>query len=257
MTAPITLLTDFGLADPYVGQMKGAILAHLPSATIIDLCHEILPHNITQASFLLLASYAHFPVETVFVCVIDPGVGSDRGVLLARHQHRLFLAPDNGLLSFLTARETQWWRLHTPDNLSNTFHGRDFFAPTAARLAAGAHPDSLGHAVNSMDVLNLPSVNATVSPDEIHAHVVHTDRFGNCLLNLPADMFAHIATCWRIGRHAVTKIRTYADLQPGAIGLLAGSQGVLELAMNQQSCASVLHLAPGSPVLLIRAKSTV
>ncbi len=108
MLFPIVLLTDFGLSDPYVGQMKGVIQCHAPGAPVLDLCHDVLPHNIAHASFILQSSLEHFPARAVFVCVVDPGVGSDRALLMARMQERFFLAPDNGLLSFLLDHETRW-----------------------------------------------------------------------------------------------------------------------------------------------------
>lgn len=133
MLPVIVLLTDFGHVDPYVGQMKGVLLCHAPQATIVDLCHEVRAQDVRQAGFLLQGSCRHFPAGSVFVCVVDPGVGSARDILLAEFGGRLFLAPDNGLLSFLLDEPARWWRTQTDmSGASRTFHGRDVFAGLAA-----------------------------------------------------------------------------------------------------------------------------
>ncbi len=252
----VVLLTDFGHHDPYVGQMKGAILRHAPDAVLIDLCHEIRAHDTRQAAFMLEASHVHFPGATIFVCVIDPGVGTERGLLLAQWDGRWFLAPDNGLLNFLRCHPAVWWKLPAPPaETSRTFHGRDILAPLAARLARGEHPDTLGVRFQPEQAAT-PTADrmARIETDTIQCRVVHVDRFGNCLLNLPIQP---IHATWRLTQgQNVDHTETYADIAPGRIGLLAGSQGVMELAMNQTSCASHLGLAPGDTITLTHRTPT-
>jgi len=251
MLPVIVLLTDFGLQDPYVGQMKGVLLGLAPQARIVDLCHEVAPQNVGQAGFLLEASYRHFPAGSVFVAVVDPGVGSDRAILLARFADRFFMAPDNGLLSFLPAEETVWWHVRTDAaEASRTFHGRDIFAPLAARLAAGIAPERLGEPVPPDQTTRAASDFAEIKAGILQGVVQHVDHFGNCLLNVSAN--AHVpGRVWTLddGR-TVAEAATYSDLQPGTVGLLAGSQGVMELAANCASCARILGLSPGSRIRL-------
>lgn len=246
----IVLLTDFGHQDPYVGQMKGALLCAAPDACIVDLCHEVAPHDTVQAGFLLQASHGHFPRGSIFVCVVDPGVGSARSILMARLEDRFYLAPDNGLLSFLLDEKASWWRARTiTPAASRTFHGRDIFAPLAARLAGGQSPDSLGSQLAPDEVVRLETPWATIRDGALDCRVLHVDRFGNCLLNLRSAFGHSPGRTWLThdGREIV-EARTYSELPHGRIGLLAGSQGVMELAVNGESCARILHLSPGSPL---------
>ena len=246
MIPAIVLLTDFGLADPYVGQMKGALLRLAPEARVVDLCHDVRPHGILQAGFLLQASRGHFPDDSIFLVVVDPGVGSERSILLARLGGQCFLAPDNGLLTFLHGQGASWWRVDADTSpASRTFHGRDIFVPLAARLALGADPDSLGRAIDPEQAW------AEVGDGRLDCAVLHVDRFGNCLLNLRIEAMPSPGENWTLddGRN-VARVSTYADLAPGQIGLLAGSQGVMELAVNGGSCAGLLSLAPGRSLRL-------
>jgi hypothetical protein len=252
MIPAIVLLTDFGHADPYVGQMKGALLRLAPAARIVDLCHAVRPHGIMQAGFLLQASRLHFPDGSIFLAVVDPGVGSERSILLARLDGQYFLAPDNGLLSFLHGQGAAWWRADVDTTLaSRTFHGRDIFAPLAARLALGTDPDSLGRSVDPGSTVRLEQAWADLSDGRLDCTVLHVDSFGNCLLNLRIEAMPLRGGNWTLDdRRNVARVSTYADLAPGQIGLLAGSQGVMELAVNGGSCAGLLGLAPGRTLRL-------
>ena len=252
MRAVIVLLTDFGHFDPYTGQMKGVLLREAPGARIVDLCHEVEAHNILQAGFLLQASYQYFPPQSIFLSVIDPGVGSSRSIVLAERENQFFLAPDNGLLSFLIDEPVSWWRIDAQAYaVGNTFHGRDIFAPIAARLALGAAPQAIGSRIGPDMLVRRDLPWAEIGNGAIDCTVLHADRFGNCLLNLRADNFPDLPGTWALddGRSVVTAA-TYADLAPGQIGLLAGSQGVLELAVNQGDCARTLGLCPGQSIRL-------
>ena len=253
MRPVIVLLTDFGHLDPYVGQMKGVLLRAAPDAAVVDLCHEVDAHNGMQAAFMLQASFSYFPPQSIFLNVIDPGVGSERSVVLAKRDNQFFLAPDNGLLSFLIDEPALWWRVDANfHSASNTFHGRDIFAPLAARLALGATPESMGSPI-APEMLIRRDLVWTGENDVLDCTVLHVDRFGNCLLNLRAENFPLRSGAWLLddGRVAV-KATTYADLAPGQIGLLEGSQGVMELAVNQGSCALLLELRPGQNIRLTK-----
>jgi S-adenosylmethionine hydrolase len=257
MRPVIVLLTDFGHLDPYVGQMKGALLREAPDVAVIDLCHEVDAHNIMQAAFWLQASHPHFPPQSIFLNVVDPGVGAERSIVLARHENQVFLAPDNGLLSFLIDKQASWWRLSAKfAAASNTFHGRDIFAPLAARLALGATPEAMGSPMAPDMLVRHDLVWAAWDNDVLACTVLHVDRFGNCLLNLRAENFdAGDGTLHLDDGTMVAVVKTYAHLSPGQVGLLEGSQGVMELAMNQDSCARLLELSP-SKTLRLSKKDT-
>jgi S-adenosylmethionine hydrolase len=253
MLPVIALLTDFGHLDPYVGQMKGALLCTAPETRIVDLCHEVRPHDIVQAGFMLRASFRHFPPGSVFLCVVDPGVGSGRGILMAELDGPPFLAPDNGVVCRRTCSRAVWGRVNDdPSGASRTFHGRDVFAGLAARLALGEQPTALGTKTDPAGIVRTRVAWADPHSPVLNCVVLHVDRFGNCLLNLEAGQDIPAGT-WRLddGR-TVSRVSTYADLPPGRAGLLEGSQGVMELAVNCGSCSRLLGLAPGSALRLTR-----
>jgi len=254
----VVLLTDFGHLDPYVGQMKGALLSHAPEARIVDLCHQVEPFNILQAGFFLAASHAHFPEGAVFAAVVDPGVGGDRRIVLVEKHHQFFLAPDNGLLTllllhggpYLVRDVTPPWRREA----SATFHGRDLFAPLAARLVNDTPSWQLGEEINPHSLHRLPGADPVRTEEGIEAMVLHVDRFGNCLLNLESEAFA--AMIFKAKSPGLTAptvcplypALTYERLESGQVGIIKGSQGCLELAMKQQSAAAALKLAQGGAV---------
>lgn len=263
MPGPVVLLTDFGLADPYAGQLRGALLRHAPDAAVVDLCHQVAPHNILQGAFFLKASRSAFPPESIFVCVVDPGVGTSRRLILVHKQEQFFLAPDNGLLSLVLDADgpARAWDV-TPASgapASATFHGRDILAPLAARLVLGAHPRDLGGAVRTGDLARLAAAAPVAAGHRLHASVLHVDRFGNCILNLSisrwGDSLASMASLALAGpaETSLTPVPAYGELPPGRLGLLRGSQGYLELALNQESAASRFGLSPGAPVTLLLA----
>lgn len=250
MPSVIVLLTDFGHLDPYVGQMKGALLSHAPQVQLIDLTHEIMPHCIGQAQFMLQNSRRYFPENSIFLTVVDPGVGTSRPMLMAQDKKQFFLAPDNGLLSFLHTKLTTWWQLPAPSsNCSHTFHGRDLLAPVAAQLALGIPPDALGTLIKGTSIVRQNLEPAIITPEHITCRVVHVDRFGNCLLNLPIQNLSSIY--WKLSTgHNIRLVHNYAQLGPEEIGLLAGSQQVMELAMYQKHCSRFLGLTPGQSLCL-------
>jgi S-adenosyl-L-methionine hydrolase (adenosine-forming) len=260
MARMVALLTDFGLHDPYVGQMKGMIQTHAPGTVIVDVCHHVEPFNIVQAGFFLAASQAYFPEETIFAAVVDPGVGGDRRIVLVEKFRQFFLAPDNGLLTLLMhkggltrARDvTPPWRREA----SATFHGRDLFAPLAAKLACCAEIDGLGEEINPHSLTLLPGAQPGLVGDTLTAMVLNVDHFGNCVLNLESQEWGNTlakAQGLAIIAPASAPVRpafTYELLEPGEVGLIKGSQGYLELALKQASAAQELSLSLGMSVTL-------
>ncbi|WP_235185554.1 SAM hydrolase/SAM-dependent halogenase family protein [Desulfonatronum thiodismutans] len=259
----IALLTDFGLDDPYVGQMKGVLAGLAPEAVVVDVSHQVRPFDVMQGAFYLAASWRFFPEGSVLVGVVDPGVGTERRLVIGKREGRFFLGPDNGLLALVFGPESgdvsgaRAWELTMPPASgarSNTFHGRDILAPAAARLALGADPLRLGRPLDP-EALHRP---VWAAPEqrgrEIAAHVLHVDRFGNCLLNLPESLLPE-AGMGRVELLApllqpLVPVRTYAQIPEGGVGMLVGSQGYWELAVNQGNAAAVLGLAPGMRIVL-------
>lgn len=258
----VVLLTDFGLTDPYVGQMKGALARVSPDLSVIDLSHEIAPYNIVQGAYFLAASWRHFPEGSVFLGIVDPGVGTPRQAVAVRAEKRWFVGPDNGLLTLVLAHDppdTEAYLITAKaQGSSQTFHGRDVFAPVAARLAQGEPPETLAERIRPEGLLRAQWSAPRDAPGGIVAHVLHADRFGNCTLNLDID------TWWpklrglpglalaHPRREPLTACETYGALPGGGVGLLPGSQGFLELAVNRGSARARLALSPGSLVRIAR-----
>jgi S-adenosylmethionine hydrolase len=256
----ITLLTDFGAADYFVGAMKGVILSANPSAIIVDITHEIPAHDVQAGAFTLLAASETFPEGTIHVAVIDPGVGSARRAILAECGGQLFVAPDNGLLSYVCERAIEARVSHITnrkffrDEVSATFHGRDVFAPVAAALSAGVEPRELGEEID--DRVRLPPLAPRVCDDGmIEATIIHIDRFGNCVTNLTRrelgdERIARGATLNVNGQSIRSFRRFYADAdgdtsEPFAIW---GSAGFLEISALRTSAAKLLGARRGQIV---------
>lgn len=256
---PIALLTDFGLNDAYVGQLKAVVASLAPNAPVLDLCHAIRPFDVAQAALYLEASWRFFPPDTIFVAVVDPGVGTRRRLVILEQEGRLFLAPDNGLLAMVVkgGKSSGLWDVSTlveGAEVGATFHGRDVLAPLAARLAMGQSPDKEGRCLALRELCVPDWVEARRDGSGIIARIVHVDRFGNCLLNLrlrqwPGSVLAGIRMRSPLSC-AVTLAHAYADIPASGIGLVAGSQGFWELAVNQGSAAKALGAGPGVEVVL-------
>jgi S-adenosylmethionine hydrolase len=230
----VTLLTDFGHQDPYVGIMKGVILGICPQACIVDLTHEVFPYQIAQAAFLLEQSWRHFPQGTIHVVVVDPGVGTARRPILVEAEGHYFIGPDNGVFSRLAPTAVREIAV-TSQPASNTFHGRDIFAPAAARLANGTAPTCLGRPIGN-----------TTRLDFNEASVFHIDHFGNVITSLrAADFQGALKVNDAIIQRRAT---TYADAPLGELFLIEGSSGYLEIALNQGSAAQRLGIGIGASV---------
>lgn len=251
----ITLLTDFGLADPFVGIMKGVILSRFPAAQIIDSSHGIAPQAVAEAAFWLERSHAWFPAGTVHVAVVDPGVGSARRILALEARGHLFLAPDNGLLADgllaspgARVHEVDVARLALPTP-SATFHGRDVFAPVAAGLASGALDlTALGPPATPRPcALERP----THTDEAIVGAVVTVDRFGNLITNLGQDLLASESARYvLLGERPVPIVRTYSDADPGELLALVNAFDVIEVARRDGNAEAYLGLGRGTPVRL-------
>jgi S-adenosylmethionine hydrolase len=250
-TPVITLTTDFGTADGYVGEMKGVMLSHAPHATIVDITHEIEPQDVDGARLLVERCWLRYPPGTVHVVVVDPGVGSARAALAVASRERLLVGPDNGVLSAaILAPDARVVALPVPPEASATFHGRDVFAPAAARLATGAELTALGapwtSAVLHRDPDPLVLQNGTVSGE-----VLHADRFGNAVTNIKLAAGSAGGTV-EIAGHELPFVRTYADVGAGRPLALVGSSGRLEIAVRNGHAARTLGLARGARVLFTR-----
>jgi S-adenosylmethionine hydrolase len=255
----ITLLTDFGTADYFVAAMKGVILTAHPDAVIVDISHEIPPHDIATAAFTLLACYRDFPAGTIHIAVVDPGVGSTRRPIAITAGGYDFVGPDNGLFSYILDREPDARVFHLSSETffrpspSTTFHGRDIFAPIAAALARGVPLSALGKEISNPVRLEAPARCRRASDGVWNALVLHIDRFGNCVTNLTRDEFPADPAALRIeigGQMISRLLRCYADAAGNAGELFAiwGSAGFLEISAYCDSAARRLRTSRGSPV---------
>jgi len=244
----ITLLTDFGQNDVYVGMMKGVILKINHRANIIDLCHQVQPQNLIQAAFLLETSYSYFPQKTIHVVVVDPGVGSRRKIIAAQSSDFFFIAPDNGVLSWALAREKNL-RVVAVENrgyylpeVSATFHGRDIVAPAAAHLSLGVPLNSFGPAVEFHE---LKKPHPRVTKRAIRGQVIHIDRFGNLITNIHRDHLDRLSgqINIRVGSALISGLsHYYAQGRPGALVALIGSSGYLEIGRRDGRAADALGI---------------
>jgi S-adenosylmethionine hydrolase len=254
----ITLTTDFGSSDHFVAVMKGVIARIHPGARVIDVTHEVNPYQTGEAAFVLAETYRWFPRGTVHVVVVDPGVATARRPVLARAAGQFFLAPDNGVLSMVLAREKHTVRAVTAERLflapvSATFHGRDIFAPVAARLAKGLPPARLGPLIH--DYLRLDSHKVVRTGKRFWTGaVVKIDRFGNLITNFHIDEFPAMRErpfAFAIGTRSLTRlVSTFAEGPPGEPVLVVGSSGYIEVAVNQGCAARLLGVASGAPAEL-------
>jgi len=257
----ISLITDFGLQDGYVGVLKGVMSNINPSASIIDISNTITAQDIFQAACVLNNSYSYFPKGTIHVVVVDPGVGSDRKILCLKTEDYLFLAPDNGVLSFVVAKEeSPSIRVVTNEKfflptVSNTFHGRDIFAPVASHLSNGVSYKELGERIDSINEISLPK--PILSPDgELTAEIVYVDSFGNLITNVNREIFDRMKiemerVSIAMGRRRINGIcSSYNDVGDNEALAIFGSSGYLEISVNLGNAGDVLKLEKGDKLAL-------
>jgi S-adenosyl-L-methionine hydrolase (adenosine-forming) len=255
----ITLTTDFGTDDTYVAAMKGVILSINPKATIIDITHSILPQNIREAAFIFSTAYRYFPRGTIHVLVVDPGVGSNRKELLVQTETYYFLAPDNGVLSYVFQNEKTKHVIQLENQkyfrqpISHTFHGRDIFAPIAAHLSLGVSISKLGSKVEKL--IKFPIPEPGIVDNHIYAHILHIDHFGNIITDISKEFWNKTIGKKRfaisIGKKKITQIKkTFADGKFGDIIAYYGSAGFLEIAIVSGNAVSKLNLTLDSPIVI-------
>ncbi|MCS6862212.1 MAG: SAM-dependent chlorinase/fluorinase [Abditibacteriales bacterium] len=257
----ITLLTDFGLQDTYVGAMKGVILSINPHAQVVDLTHNIPPQDIEAAAFLLNGAYRYFPAETIHVVVVDPGVGSERRGLAGRVGEYFFVAPDNGVLSWVLADASSCAMVELKNTayflprISRTFHGRDVFAPVAAHLSRGVPLTSFGPPLTDPVRLDVPQ--PVIEENRILAQVIHVDRFGNLITNVMDETLARWRGCANVvieiaGQRINEVSATYSAAPPHGLLALFGSSGHLEIAVREGNAAEQLGVGRGARVSIGR-----
>ena len=278
MAGIITITTDFGLTDGYVAAMKGVILGINPDVHLVDICHNIKPQNISQAAFVLSTAYPFFPKKTVHLVVVDPGVGTKRRAIILRTPHADFVAPDNGVLSYIiqsnrsatddinvtqteldpelegvALTNSQFWR----SPISPTFHGRDIFAPVAALLSLGFPPINFGEAITSATILPI-ALPYQALDDSVVGHILHVDGFGNLITNIKSSDLPQTKEPLNIevGNHVISGLnRTYAEGK----GLLAliGSSGYLEISLKGGNAHAFLNAEVGSEVRIRKLRGGI
>ena len=261
MRPVIALLSDFGARDHYAGTMKGVILGICPEATLVDITHEVAAHDVLEGALQLAASYRYFPAGTVFLVVVDPGVGSARRGIAAEAGDYRFVAPDNGVLT-VALRETPPKRVvelserrYARPTVTRTFEGRDRFAPAAAWIAKGTQLQALGRTITDYQKIDVPAVDG--SGAVLSGMVLLVDRFGNLVTNIDRRTFESFAKHGPIritaGGHPVDRlVSTYAEIGPGEVCALFGSSDHLELAANADSAAEKLRLSRRAAVEIAR-----
>lgn len=257
----ITLITDFGLQDGYIGVMKGVMANINPSANVIDISNTIAAQDIFQAACVLNNSYNYFPKGTIHVVVVDPGVGSNRKILCLKTEDYLFLAPDNGVLSFViekegspSIREVTNGKFFLPP-ISNTFHGRDVFAPVAAHLSKGVNHKELGERIDKVNKIDLPK--PILSTDgKLTAEIIYVDSFGNLITNVNKEVIDRMKVetervSITMGRRRINGIcSSYTDVGDNEALAIFGSSGYLEISVNLGNAGDVLKLKKGDKLIL-------
>jgi S-adenosylmethionine hydrolase len=265
----ITLTTDFGQADGYVGAMKGVMLRICPQAVLVDVTHAIPPQAVQQAAYVLSTAIPYFPPGAVHLAVVDPGVGSERRPIVVQTERAVYVAPDNGLLTMVLAREPVQMAVHLTEPsyrlspVSDTFHGRDIFAPAAAHLASGIAPRKMGEEIAASELISLPLLMPVPKDDDTWlGQVLHLDSFGNIITSLACSLgrsgwtLDGVATAelgprtWiEIGKHRVEGVhRTFAQVEPGAWIAYVGSSGYLEVGIRDGNAAAQLGAKVGYSV---------
>ncbi len=260
MTSPlITLTTDFGWGSYYVSQMKGAIYLRNPVAQVIDLSHDMVPHDVGAAAYWINRATRLFPADTIHVVVVDPGVGTRRDLVYCRTKARTFLAPDNGVLGSVAAQDgvERIVRLSNTQlfhaDVSKTFHGRDILAPVAAKLSLGASPLILGEPLDHLQGLEV--VQPVIRDKEIHGAIVFVDRFGNLISNISRELIEQKSSAAlgqlvvRIGSRQITGLSgTYGEQAPATLVAIFDSDGFLEVAVVNGEAAKSLAANVGDPI---------
>ena len=257
----IALLSDFGWQDNYVGMMKGTIAQINPRLQVIDLNHQIPPQDIAAARFNLMQACDYFPKGTIYVAVVDPGVGGDRLGVGVQFAGGYLVGPDNGMFSGLLEQypaiaavsltNTDYWRTKQP---SATFHGRDIFAPAGAHLANGVPLSALGEPISPESLVEIALPQLRKTPQDIIGSIQYIDHFGNLITNIPAEILTDICCDIQVGSHRIQLIKTYGEILVGEMAGLIGSHGLLEVVVNQGNAQKALGATVGNEVKITRKK---
>jgi S-adenosylmethionine hydrolase len=271
--ATITLTTDFGLDDAYVAAMKGVILEINPGATIVDISHSIEPQSIRQGAFVFSTAYAYFPQDTVHLIVVDPGVGSQRRAIIIETDNAIFVAPDNGVLSYVVQAytgkrsfratltklppELQAFEITNPKYwrhpVSSTFHGRDIFAPVAAHISLGTPLNELGQAITSVSVFPLPQPQTDATGNLI-GHILHIDHFGNLITDVTSQDLPPGEYSIQVAGHQIGSLSHSYEQSQGLLALI-GSSGRLEIALKGGNAARLLGSKLGDKLRITRRRT--
>lgn len=263
----ISLLTDFGIKDEYVGIMKGVILFINPTASIVDISHSLSPHDIVSAAYLTNYYYRYFPEGSIHIVVVDPGVGSNRAILAAEVKGHYFIAPDNGVLTLLIEEEKSLKSVKLDKNewflkpVSNTFHGRDIFAPVAAHLSKGKSLEELGTPIDKNTVVTVKIPKPEISDrGELIGEIVSIDRFGNLITNIDSKILDEFCSTKAekgiqiiIGKNKIDNLsKSYADAGEKNPLAIMGSRGFLEIAVNQGSAEQYFNAKKRDKVRIVK-----
>jgi len=259
MKSIITLTTDFGLKDHYVGAMKGVILSINPEAVIVDITHEVPPQDVFCGAFTLRNAYGYFLRGAIHVVVVDPGVGSERKPIVVEADGNLFVGPDNGVFTFVYLESSHYrvFEITTPrfmlSKISSTFHGRDIFAPVASYLSLGVPITEMGKEVEDPVRLHIRKPEVKEKEKEVLGEVIYIDSFGNLITNISPDLLTPYSKVF-IGKRAIDRIaKSYTEVEPGELLAIEGSSGFLEVSVNRGSAAKKLDVKVGEKVLLFKA----
>lgn len=256
MAKIVTLLTDFGLSDSYVAQMKGVILSQHPDARLVDITHQVPPQDILYASRSLANAWSYFPKGTVHMVIVDPAVGTKRERLVVESKGHFFVAPDNGVLSFLSFDpSTKFYNINLQNikvqNPSFTFEGRDVFAPAVNAILSGSRASDMGFHTQHVREIHFPK--PLVHQDHIEGEIISFDHYGNMVTNITRDLVGDLAYQIQVGNIMVGKIaKTYADMVPGELLALVNSSGYLELSVSGGSAKEKFNFVRGQKVKLLK-----
>jgi S-adenosylmethionine hydrolase len=241
----ITFVSDFGDSDWFVAAVKGQILQKNPETIIIDITHSIVPHDIRSAAFVIKAVNENFPLGTVHLVVVDPGVGSERKPLIVESAGRFFVGPDNGVFSYVLNAQAQVFAIEVTDEVSATFHARDVFGPVAGLLSGGKKPSSLGHKIG--DYMRSPFPETKRVGEEVHGEIVYIDHFGNLITNIQNSVDAMSV---RIANETISVRQYYAEAKQGELITVRGSTGFFEISANKGSAQKLLNADTGMLVVV-------
>jgi len=261
----ISLLTDFGLCDEYVGVMKGVIASINPHASVIDICHNIAPQNIVQAAYMLWFSHKYFPENTVHVAIVDPGVGTNRRIIALKANGYFFLAPDNGILTLIINNykclpvcltESKYYL----SRVSSTFHGRDIFAPVAAHLSKSRQLSQFGETISTHQLAKISDIHPIKKEGQLVGKVIMTDHFGNLITNISQqDLHPKLYCSTIIHINDDISIQgisdNYMQVQKGNVLGIIGSKGLLEISISSGNARRELGIENGCPISVIQNKA--